>query len=371
MDPSKHRQNYRQEHVESDDAPSFPRFFIVFVLVVIGAALLYYYFSHSVASDTIPASVVMRLDRETITLVERTNAEPCNVTVANMLATRLLNKAEFAATLSFLNGMEKKCALDANLQAIKLHAQKGSSDFAGAEATATAIIHEHPSSAEAYSWRSAAREGLGNIQGAYDDMRKALYLLPDPSMASSHVFYELSRFAAKLGNYCEAVNILRDYIAYDYEKRRTQQVETMLADWQSQGNCPSPFGKGSARFRYAAGTGVVVLPVTINGVSTRMIIDTGASRTLLTKDVAERAGIKPAHELGSLTITANGVTWHAGGRADVIALGDATSHKVPVFIQTTETHSLGEGIGGLLGMSFLGNFKFSMSRGTLELKPLN
>lgn len=369
MDPLEHGPHGRRWHADSEKI-SFTRFLIAFALLIaVGGGV--YYAARVSSSEAIPYKVMMRLDRNTIELVERAGAEPCNVDVANMLTTRLLGKAEYAAVLSFFRWMENTCALDKDLLAIKLHAQKGSSDFAGAESTATRLIEEAPSSAEAYGWRSEAREGLGNIQGAYDDMKKTYYLLPDPSMASSHVYYKLSHYAAKLGDYCEAANILRDYLTYDQQHRRTQQVETLKKEWMQKGNCPPVQGKGTAHLRYPAGTQAVVMPVTINGISTRMIVDTGASRTLLTKGLAERAGIKPSAGLGAMVATANGVIWQPGGRAKSITLGDATSTNVPVFIQTTDKHTLGEGVEGLLGLSFLGNFQFSMNRGILDLKSLD
>ncbi|MCB2082050.1 MAG: retroviral-like aspartic protease family protein [Rickettsiales bacterium] len=102
-----------------------------------------------------------------------------------------------------------------------------------------------------------------------------------------------------------------------------------------------------------------------------MVIDTGATRTLLAKSLAKRAGIEPSSSLGSIVSTANGKIWQAGGRAKQITLGDASSSYVPVFIQTTDDNIFGNtDVEGLLGLSFLGNFKFSLNKGILELQPL-
>ncbi|WP_281349314.1 retropepsin-like aspartic protease family protein [Parvibaculum sedimenti] len=109
----------------------------------------------------------------------------------------------------------------------------------------------------------------------------------------------------------------------------------------------------------------------MNGIEARMIIDTGASRTSLTRSFAARAGIEPVKDDGSIAHTANGAIWVMGGRAKVISLGDARASNIPVFIQTVEQKGFGPGIDGLLGLSFLGNFKFTVNDGVLELQPLS
>ncbi|MGE0753609.1 MAG: hypothetical protein AB7L92_00435 [Alphaproteobacteria bacterium] len=58
------------------------------------------------------------------------------------------------------------------------------------------------------------------------------------------------------------------------------------------------------------------------------------------------------------------------GRQAAAPLDKATMDNMPLFIQTTETQSLGDNIGGLLGLSFLANFNFNMNRGVLKRKPL-
>ena len=180
----------------------------------------------------------------------------------------------------------------------------------------------------------------------------------------------MAEAAVQLGRPCEAVSIMQDYVAFDNLERRTPAMRGLMRDWQTQGKCADPFGSGKARLKYERLGGGIVLPVTINGVTGNMIIDTGASRTALTQGFAKRAGIKPSLTDGSLVHTANGTVWAMGGRAEKISLGAASSGNVPVFIQTEGDKGFGPGIDGLLGLSFLGNFKFTLNSGVLELTPL-
>jgi len=127
--------------------------------------------------------------------------------------------------------------------------------------------------------------------------------------------------------------------------------------------------QGAARLRFDANATAIVVSVDINGVPARMIVDTGASRTALSKQLASRAGIEPSVPLGAIVTTPMGKTWLPGGRADHISLGAARLRDVLVFIQTSEDGSFGDGVDGLLGLSFLGNFLVRIGAGALELRP--
>jgi aspartyl protease family protein len=100
-----------------------------------------------------------------------------------------------------------------------------------------------------------------------------------------------------------------------------------------------------------------------------MIVDTGASRTALSKQLATRAGIEPSGPEGAIVTTPLGKTWLPGGQADHTSLGGARLSDVPIFIQNSADSSFGDGLDGLLGLSFLGNFHVRIGGGTLELRP--
>lgn len=101
-----------------------------------------------------------------------------------------------------------------------------------------------------------------------------------------------------------------------------------------------------------------------------MILDTGASRTVVTQGLAAEAGIQASAPQGAIVTTANGMTWTPGGRARSISLGEARLSDVPVFISNSASQSFGDGVDGLLGLSFLGNFRVRVGGSTLEPRPL-
>jgi len=362
MSWDRHERTYSRQH------PSGPNKLVFFAVVAAIAGGIFLWNIPRNSASTISYDVLSR-HPALEPVAHRLTEEPCNRTLALEMSRELITTAENAAALAFIQASEKKCGANEELRPLMLVAQINSSDLTGANKTAEQLVAANPADPQVYGWRAQIREKLGDVAGAYLDQQKALNLFPDPSTVAAQVYYDLARLADSLAQPCEAADIMRDYLAFDPAARRTAQVSTLLREWQSKGACPSPFGSGTAQLRYDPKLPVIVLPVEVNGVAARMVIDTGATRTVLTKSLAERAKIRPTEDMGATVRTAGGELWHTGGRADTISLEGAVTHNVPVFIQESDKH-LGDGIDGLLGLSFLGNFELHMKDGVLELAPL-
>ena len=75
------------------------------------------------------------------------------------------------------------------------------------------------------------------------------------------------------------------------------------------------------------------------------------------------------HDLQSIqTQTANGVAESLLGKAASVRIGRAEAADVAILVQD---RSLGRGIDGLLGMSFLSRFDLSIGRREWKLSPKN
>ena len=360
-----------RSYESSSSEKSYALVIFAVILLAAGAIGLWYYLTLPKAEYAISANAFSRLDAPTRQIAIRLNEEPCNRMLARRLSAALTGASEYAAAISFIQNTEKKCGPNIDLMESLAVAQKGVSDFEAAEQTLTRVLETYPSSGKAYFNRGEIRALHGDISGSYEDIRKAIYVFSDPSKILYRAFESLAQNAAKLGRPCEAVAILQDYTTFDSLERRTPEVLGLIHHWQEQGACPNPFGNGKTRLKYIKGRGAIILPVKVNGAEARMIVDTGASRTSLTRSFAAHAGIEPSKEDGSMTQTANGAVWVMGGRAKTISLGDAQAANIPVFIQTSDQKDFGPGIDGLLGLSFLGNFKFTVNDGVLELEPLS
>lgn len=357
-------------HDSGSSEKSYVLLAFALILAVAGAIGLGYYLTRPEIKYAVSANVISRLDPPTRKIAIRLNEEPCNRTLATQFANSLSSASEYAATISFVRYTEKKCGLNEDLLTPLSLAQKNSGDFDGAEKSITRIIDLYPNAARAYFERGEVRAAHGDYSGSYEDFRKAIYVYSDPSTILYRGFDALAKDAVKLGRPCEAVATIRDYIAFDSLERRSPQLLGLIAAWQKQGACPSASGNGIARLKYTRTANAIILPVKVNGVEGRMIIDTGASRTVFTKTFAARAGIEPMEDDGAMVRTANGSIWVMGGRAKKVSLGSASTGNVPVFIQTEGQKGFGQHIDGLLGLSFLGNFKFTLNNGVLELQPL-
>ena len=110
-----------------------------------------------------------------------------------------------------------------------------------------------------------------------------------------------------------------------------------------------------------------LLDAWINGrVAVRLLIDTGASMTVLREDILATAGIfQPEKPPVHLFSTAGGLVEGAIYRLDKLSVGDQT-------VKNLEVAAMGlnalQSADGLLGMNFLKHFKFFIDQNTPELR---
>jgi aspartyl protease family protein len=121
--------------------------------------------------------------------------------------------------------------------------------------------------------------------------------------------------------------------------------------------------RGTATFRRGMG-GHFELAATINGHTTPMIFDTGASAVVLTLADAQAAGIDTDNLRFTIPVsTANGTGQAARVRLDAIEVGGIARRGVVAFV--AEQNALET---SLLGMTFLETLRrYSVSQNSLEL----
>jgi clan AA aspartic protease (TIGR02281 family) len=115
----------------------------------------------------------------------------------------------------------------------------------------------------------------------------------------------------------------------------------------------------------------VRLPVTLNGVRGTFILDTGATFVTLNAAFAQKAKVQIDPDSTVKMITANGVTDGKRGRAATIQVRSLQAKDVEVVVQSSAAASYGEGIDGLLGMSFLSRFKVSFDTESVKISSRN
>jgi len=116
-------------------------------------------------------------------------------------------------------------------------------------------------------------------------------------------------------------------------------------------------------------SGNFIVDATLNGkVKVKLMLDTGASLMSLSPEVCRKLGIKETSNLPAIQMqTANGISRNKLIALDKVKIGDAEVDLVEASIGKKML-----GIGGLLGMSFLSNFRMEINHTESELilKPL-
>ena len=116
-------------------------------------------------------------------------------------------------------------------------------------------------------------------------------------------------------------------------------------------------------------SGNFIVDATINGkVKVKLMLDTGASLISLSPEVCRKLGIKETSNLPAIQMqTANGISQNKLIALDKVKIGDAEVDLVEASIGKEML-----GIEGLLGMSFLSNFRMEINHTESELilKPL-
>lgn len=151
-------------------------------------------------------------------------------------------------------------------------------------------------------------------------------------------------------------------LSYAYRDEITNIAGRVMGEFQP-GVALVNAEQGTATFRRGMG-GHFELNATINGYTTPMIFDTGASAVVLTLEDARAAGINTQNLSFTIPVsTANGTGRAARVRIDQLEIGGIRREGVVAFV--TEAGALET---SLLGMTFLETLsRYSVTQNSLEL----
>jgi aspartyl protease family protein len=146
-------------------------------------------------------------------------------------------------------------------------------------------------------------------------------------------------------------------VAGELDPSRPVPAETMAEPNQSQ-------GEGRALSIRQAADGHYYVNARINGADMRLLVDTGATVTVLSVRQAERAGIFPSQSEFTATVrTASGMARAAPVRIRDLQIGDARLEDVPALVMDTPRDL------SVLGVGTLQRFKsYEVRDGVLTLK---
>jgi clan AA aspartic protease (TIGR02281 family) len=241
-------------------------------------------------------------------------------------------------------------------------------DYEKAVEVADEYVRQAPSDHNAHYLRGVALEGVKDFRRALVDYADTIELFSDKKAVGSQVFVRMAGAYAALGQFCEAAAPLNMWVSLDVANRDSSRTQRMIDDYESRGNCVSSKQSQKERFPVRGQKNVVTVKAEINGVRGVFILDTGASYLSVKSTFADRAKI-PQTDLSEITLmTANGVAKAKLSKADKVVLGKLEATNVPVAVQRVDDKSYGEGVDGLLGMSFLSRFEVQMAGGFIEVR---
>jgi aspartyl protease family protein len=242
------------------------------------------------------------------------------------------------------------------------------SDYPRSIELADKVIEMEPNSDNGYFLRALAYDRSNQCEEAIADYSTALELFGDKDKISSVSYEAISRCYEQLGQYCDAMLPIENWVAINPAEHDNDQTRSILKRLSSKGNCAeATTAKVPFTPLIEASTLITSEPLR-RIVSSFFVVDTGASFVTIKKKFAEKAGIKITGQHLKLN-TANGTVDGYLTKAKSVKLRSLESDGVQVVIQVDDANDYGDGTDGLIGMSFLSRFDVTMDARNLHIRP--
>ena len=240
------------------------------------------------------------------------------------------------------------------------------SDYAGATVAASELIKLEPFDASGYNLRALAYDRGGSSKKAIDDYLTTIELFGNKANLSSDIYFAVARNYEKLGQFCDAASSVETWAALN-SNNNSGRTQAIIADYTAKGRCESPGSRAEEVFTFPPQKNVVRLPVTVNGVRGTFILDTGATFVSFNQAFAQKAKVQIDQDSKIRMYTANGMVDARRGRATTVQLRSLQAKDVAVIVHDNVPGSFGNGVDGLLGMSFLSRFKVSIDTQSVRI----
>jgi aspartyl protease family protein len=244
-------------------------------------------------------------------------------------------------------------------------------DYGNAVVVSSKLIELEPFNDNGYFLRAVAYGRGGSSQKAIDDYTTAIELFGNKQTISSVSYLGMARSYEKLGQFCDAITPIEIWVALNPASNDTSQTRSIIATYRSKGKCALAAAPSEEVFPVSRPNNVVKLPVTINGTRGFFVLDTGATFVSMKNSFAQKAKVQVDPDSTVRLHTANGVTTGKRGRAETIQLRTLQASDVPIVVQDDAKGTYGDGVDGLLGMSFLSRFKLTVDARNVRISGRN
>lgn len=241
------------------------------------------------------------------------------------------------------------------------------SDHTKAAEVATDLIKLEPFEDNAYYLRALAYDRGDLPKKAIDDYVTAIELFGNKEKIASVGYFNMARNYERLGQFCDAILPIEAWVALNPGRNDNSQTRAMISTYMKKGACATATGKEDV-FPVVRRNNVVTLPATINSTRGIFILDTGATFVSLKSSFAQKAGVSVEHDSVVRLHTANGIAEGKRGRAKTIQLKTLLANDVPIVVQVDAKGTYGEGVDGLLGMSFLSRFHVTIDARSVKIR---
>lgn len=304
----------------------------------------------------------------TVRALEELTREPCDKAAIKTLAKALenggLRRNAAKAYMRFsetCNGHSESLQLAANLYLTI-------SDYQEAAKAATEFIKLEPLNDNGYFLRAVAYDRGNEAKKAIDDYISAIELFQPKAKIADVSYVGLARNYEKVGAPCDAARAIEGWVALNPSGNDTPRSRALIQSYLQKGNCPASAAAGEDVFPTARQNGVIVIPVTVNGVRGRFMVDTGASFSGMKLSFAQKAKVQFDRDSVVKLSTANGIGEGMRGQAASIQLKTLERKDILVIVQTDAKGSYGDGVDGLLGMNFLSHYLVTIDSKNIRIR---
>jgi aspartyl protease family protein len=290
--------------------------------------------------------------------------EPCDreaIAGLGLALERIGRKREAANARLHFSGA---CGGDAPLLKAAAKILLALSDYTGAAAAASDLIKLEPYEDDHYFLRALAYDRGGSAKKAIDDYVTAIELFVNKANIGNDGYLAIARNYEKLGQFCDAALSIESWVALNPARNDSTRMQAIIADDTAKGKCEAANSRSEEIIKIPPQKNVVRLPVAVNGVRGTFIMDTGATFVTLNAAFAEKAKVQIEPDSTIKMHTANGVVDGKRGRAATVQLRSLQAKDVVIAVQGG---TFGEGVDGLLGMSFLSRFKVSIDTDSVRI----
>jgi clan AA aspartic protease (TIGR02281 family) len=231
------------------------------------------------------------------------------------------------------------------------------------------IIQIMPNNDNGYYLRGLAYDGLKDYHRAIADYVTSIELFFDKGRIANVGYMHMSDDYAALGQYCEAMRPIREWIALNPIRNDTSQTRFILAGLAHNGHCAAEASiNGGETIAVPSGGKTIAVTVQVNGARGRFLLDTGATFVSVKRSFATSAHLFVREDSQIQLHTANGIAKAVLGRADKVELGKLEARNVTVAVQSDTDGTYGQGVDGLLGMSFLSRFDVKLDEHAVTIR---